>query len=90
MADRTVWRALLNPWLIVILFVVGWVPIIVADIVFEASGGGSRNASYALPGFAMTWLGITAFCSFGMIALILVHLARLIARAIMQRASRDR
>lgn len=61
MSSRTVWRAVLSPWMILVFLAVGWGPLFVAD--FVRTSRPDLSANYVPQAFAMGWLTITIRCS---------------------------
>ena len=71
MRKLALWRILLTPWMIIVVLVVGWGPVFVADCVRARHSDPDLVAEYLH--FVMQWLSITVLCSVIAGALTLVH-----------------
>ena len=77
--QRKVRRAVLNPWMSVILPTVGWGPLFIAEFIREISP--ELDKSYGPQRFLMGWgLTVTVLCSFLAFIVLVVNVVRLIAR----------
>jgi hypothetical protein len=64
--------------MILILLMVGWLPLIIAEVARSARP--DLDAGYRPQAFAMGWMGITVICSFLAAALFVAHLIWFIIR----------
>ena len=76
MSSRTVWRAVLSPWWILVFLAVGWGPVFIAE--FVRTSRPDLSANYAPQAFAMGWLAITIGSSVLAAAYIVGHAIRLV------------
>lgn len=71
-------KIICSPWTVLTLLALGWGPIFVAECIRQMRPDLDR--AYAPQGFAMAWLGVCFFCTFGVAILLLFHAIRLLRR----------
>jgi hypothetical protein len=84
-AKAALWRVLSSAWMIVVLVIVGWGPIFIAEAVRRTSP--ELDAGYRPQSFAMQWMLITVLCSVLAILLVLVHALRLLFGVLRRRTT---
>jgi hypothetical protein len=76
-----------SPWMIVVLVIIGWGPLFIAELVRQSRP--DLDANYSPQAFGMAWMGITLLCSVLAVIVSVIHIIRLILRFILGRGSND-